>query len=128
MSKFLVLLSLLSPLASQAETFSCNFTEPFITIIYSTNSQKAVVTDHVAKKSKLYTGVTFQIVAAGEYVLKSKKGQEVARLKLTDQGSDGMSDTIYPYEIQTSYISNSAANNGIGGCSSSLLPEKQGPQ
>ncbi|RYZ95204.1 MAG: hypothetical protein EOP11_25260 [Proteobacteria bacterium] len=116
--------SSLAAVSAQAESFTCGFTEPFFTIEYSTTTQKLVLTDNALEKSTNYRGVEFQIVAPGEFTLRDKRGHELARLKLTMEGSDGMSATIYPYEISTKLLG--GANNGEGGCASSLLKTKQG--
>lgn len=54
MSKFIVLLSLLAPFASHAETFSCSFTEPFVDFTYSTSAKTIVLKDAVTKGNQVY--------------------------------------------------------------------------
>ena len=123
----LALAILTSPLASalaHAEEFTCSFTEPFYSIGYDTVSQKLVRSDDVLRKRTTFRNVQFQIVAPGEFKLSDARGKELVRLKLTMNGSDGMSPVIYPYEAETNLLG--GANNGVGGCESSLIKNRMG--
>jgi len=118
----LALLSL-SP-AARAESFVCSFTEPFFTLTYDTTSRKLVVSDDVMNKVKTYRETEFKIMPKGNFALVSPKGALLLSMKLTHEGSDGMGPTIYAYEATTKLIG--GANNGEGGCSSSMLPNRMG--
>ena len=107
-----------------AETFTCSFTEPFLSLTYSTKTQK-LKRKSAATGKRVTQGVTFHIKAPGTFVL-NRKGNKVATLELTFKGSDGMGSTVYPYEIKLEDAT--GANNGRGGCASSLLKAKEGKE
>jgi uncharacterized membrane protein len=109
---------------ANAETFTCEFTEPFVTLTYSTGTEALTKKDDATGQVQVLKKVSFLILASGEYSLRNAAGNEVVRLKLDGQGSDGMSDMVYPYSASTNLIS--GANNGIGGCSSVALKTKPG--
>lgn len=111
----------LSPLA-KAETFQCTFTEPFLDVRYSTDTQILVMSDALNHKTTTHRNVKFLIVGPADFQLL-KSGKELARLTLNFQGSDGMSETVFPYKIKMSSLSR-FANGGVGGCASSLLKAK----
>lgn len=112
----------LAPIA-QAETFTCQFTEPFFTLTYATQSER-LTRKSADERPRVTKRVSFSITGPGAFVLKDRKGKELARLELSNKGSDGMGNTVYPYEIKLPDAG--GANNGLGGCSSSLLPKKEG--
>jgi len=105
--------------AVNAETFICEFTEPFVTLTYSTETQvlmsknAATPPDLIERKR-----VTAREPKPGTILWFNDKGKEIARLALTGRGQDGMSDLAYPYEIKTNLIENSL---GVGGCSTTTL-------
>lgn len=107
---------------SHADIIKCNFTEPFITTTYST-TQSTLKIESLGESTKVLKNVSFQIIGAGIFNLVDSKGHVVQKLTLNNNGSDGMSDTIYPYEVQD--FDMSGANNGIGGCSSNYLKSEQ---
>ena len=117
-------LTLAAP-AAHAEIFRCTFTEPFIGVTYDTSTQVMEIEDGVLEKTQKLRHVSFQVEGAGKFVMKDRKGQELLRLELSGAGSDGMSDTIYPYEGTGQRFGGSFPNGGVGGCSSSLLPTKE---
>jgi uncharacterized membrane protein len=123
--KFLAfaLLTSLASVSAHAEKFECGFTEPFYTLKYDTTTRLLSLKDEVMSKARIIRGVEFAIEASNEFSLR-KGDKELARIKLTNEGSDGMSSTIYPFEISTSLLG--GANNGIGGCASSLLLSQEG--
>jgi uncharacterized membrane protein len=129
--KMLILSLLISTVATQAkaEVFSCGFTEPFISFSYDTSTQKLTEQDDVLQKKNVYYGITFQIKYAGTFLLKNKSGKVVAELKLNNNGSDGMSDAVYPYEAKYIGMDGSLAVHGLwGGCTSSLRPMVKEPK
>lgn len=122
------LIALTFSLNASADIIKCSFTEPFLTTEYSMAQQTLRVSDDVMKKAKVFKNVSFQIVEAGKFQLQDKKGNVLQTLSLTNNGSDGMSDTVYPYEVTSSdKIQYLGANNGVGGCSSNFLKIKTEP-
>jgi uncharacterized membrane protein len=114
-------LSLLSSV-SQADVIKCTFTEPFIDSTYSM-TQSTLTYKDVDGKSTVMKNVSFQIKSAGEFLLLSKSGKVLQALSLDHKGSNGMSDTVYPYSVKDNSPSMSA-NGGYGGCVSNYLKAK----
>jgi uncharacterized membrane protein len=110
--------------AAQADVIQCGFTEPFVSTTYSMAQQTLTYKNDVEKNQKVIKNVSFQIKDAGTFELVSKNGDVLQTIKLTNNGSDGMSDTLYPYEVKDSGLVK-FANGGIGGCSSNYLKTKQ---
>ncbi|MGZ3770544.1 MAG: hypothetical protein ACXVCP_00755 [Bdellovibrio sp.] len=108
---------LLSSFAANADVIKCVFTEPFVSTEYSMT--RSTLTYHSAMENtdKVEKNVSFQIKEAGVFQLVSKDGQVLQTLTLNHQGSDGMSETVYPYEAKSEF--------GIGGCTSNQLPAKK---
>jgi uncharacterized membrane protein len=104
---------------AQAETFTCRFTEPFFTLTYSTETQELARLDVNEKVESVKSNVQFEVVGSSKFVLKSQNGKELARLVLNNNGSDGMSDRIYPLEIKLMDESEI-----VGGCETSKLKRK----
>ena len=120
MKKIIITTLLLIASVSQSDIIKCTFTEPFINTIYSTSQSTLTYSGYDIKK--VIKNVSFQIKSAGVFELV-KDGQVLQTLTLNHNGSDGMSDTIYPYEVKD----NSpfmTANLGYGGCSSNQLKSK----
>lgn len=107
---------------SHADIIKCTFTEPFVTTTYST-TQSTLAYDDVSTGKSLVKNVSFQIKGPGTFELVDRKGQVLQTLTLNNQGSDGMSNNLYPYEVRDSKI-NGFANGGVGGCSSNHLKTK----
>lgn len=119
MKRLLGIALLVCSFASQAEVIDCGFTEPFVSFSYNTATETLVEHEAVMDKKRTMKNVSFQIKYAGTFLLKSK-GKLVAELKLNNQGTDGMSDAIYPY--QATYYGSVAGRPIEGGCTSSLKP------
>ncbi len=120
-NKFLVSISsiFISSMAS-ADIIKCVFTEPFGSSTYSMTQSVLKYDMAETENSKSFKNVSFQIKGAGEFELVSKEGKVLQKISLTKNGSDGMSDRVYPYEVKdSSMVMN--ANSGIGGCSSNHL-------
>jgi hypothetical protein len=64
--------------------------------------------------------VSFQIKGPGEFELVAKDGTVLQKLTLNNKGSDGMSDRVFPYEVEDKGMAG-MANSGWGGCSSNFL-------
>ncbi len=118
--KKIILVTMFLSTAAQADIIRCGFTEPFITTTYSMTQQTLSYKEDGSGKVKVIKGVSFQIKDAGKFELVGKDGKVLQALKLTNNGSDGMSDTIYPFVVRDSVIGASAANSGVGGCSSNF--------
>lgn len=104
--------------SAQADIIKCSFTEPFVNFEYSMtqSSMKISGADFATYTVK---NISFQIKDAGRFELFDKNNNVVARLYLDNNGSDGMSDYVYPYTAEWDGL--------IGGCTSnfkakSLLP------
>jgi hypothetical protein len=122
---FVATLATLFSFFAQADIINCYFTEPFISSEYSMVQQTLTYTDAFGSddgqaSTSVTKNVSFQIKAAGVFELVDKDGKVLQTLKLNDQGSDGMSDLIYPYEAQDRGVHKSA-NGGYGGCESNFL-------
>lgn len=102
---------------SHAETIECIFTEPFVSTIYNFKKQSLTIDSFDGKK--VIKNVRFEIKDAGQFVLV-KKNKILQKLNLNYKGSDGMSDTDYPYEVIDTDMQ-STSNMGIGGCFSKHL-------
>ena len=102
---------LLASSSSHADIIKCYFTEPFYTTVYSMTQSKLTTTEALTGKVVYRKNVSFQIKGPGSFELLSLNGQVLQTLTLDYQGSDGMSDKIYPYTV-------SAPGIGIGGCTS----------
>jgi uncharacterized membrane protein len=103
--------------SAQAEIFTCHFTEPFVTVKYTTGTQTLSYQDFGAdqKKPKL-SAASFLIRDAGVFEVR-QNGKVVMTLTLDKKGSDGASEDVYPYSVD--YVSmRGYANGGQGGCES----------
>lgn len=103
---------------AQADIIKCNFTEPFVNFEYSMTQSAMHVNDANYGKYTI-KNVSFQIKDAGYFELFDKNNNVLVRLYLDNNGSDGMSDYVYPYTAEWDGL--------YGGCTSnfkakSLLP------
>ena len=109
---------------SNADIIKCSFLEPYVDTTYSMSQSTLTYSEEGLIKT--IKNVSFQIKAPGVFELV-KNGKVLQTLKLSNQGSDGSSSTIYPYEVQDSALSaRVTANNGIGGCASNYLKSTEG--
>ena len=121
MKNFIAAAILLSSFAVKADVIDCFFTEPFVSVKYNTATETLVEKEAVMDVSRTIKNVSFTIKYAGTFLLTDKSGKLLAELKLNNQGSDGMSDAVYPYDAK--YM-NVLGNGGTvyGGCTSILKP------
>ncbi len=114
-------------ISAKADIITCTFTEPFISSSYSMAQQSltyySFTGDDGGEEKKVIKNVSFQIKAAGVFEIVSKDGKVLQELKLNNQGSDGMSDNIYPYDVKDNSMGG-MANSGYGGCQSNSLKAK----
>lgn len=104
----LIAMAALTASAAHAETVTCSFTEPFITVTYDPTQKNVSVRDAIENQVNVYpvksvatdsNGVTDVTWNSASGDLKSLKYQMESR-----GGSDGMSDYIFPMsgELSTS--------------------------
>ena len=113
-----------------AEVYSCSFTEPFVSLEYdSSKGTLATITpddyvelpDGSSKANPVVTeGVSLRVTATGKFELVDNAGVVLYELELTNAGSDGMSDTVYPFDIKAK-SSQLMPPDYLGGCSSTSL-------
>ena len=114
--KNLILSAVLAlPALSQADVLTCTFTEPFITTTYSMVQQKLSWVDNVTGRTKVVRNVSFQIKGPGQFELMDENRNVLQTMILNFNGSDGMSDRVFPYEVRWRTKSLS------GGCESNFL-------
>jgi uncharacterized membrane protein len=109
--------SLLLAAVSQADIIKCNFTEPFVNTTYSM-TQSTLTYKNSEGKTRIEKNVSFQIKGPGVFELISKNGLLLQKIELNHQGSDGMSDRLYPYAAKDN---TKMTHQGHGGCVSNHL-------
>lgn len=119
MKKFIVLFSLIATSSAHADIINCVFTEPFVNSSYSM-AQSSLTYKNFETGTTVIKNVSFQIKSAGVFELVAKNGKVLQRIALNNQGSDGMSNRSYPYDVKDSSMDKNA-NSGYGGCSSNSL-------
>ena len=120
MKQLLLALAIVSPLTASADIIKCTFTEPFVSSTYSM-TQSTLTYESIDGAKKVVQKVSFQIKGAGQFELVAKDGTVLQSLELNDQGSDGMSDRTYPFDVKDN---SSITNSGRGGCQSNSLKAK----
>ncbi len=83
---------------AKADIIKCSYTEPFITTVYSTAENTLTITDAAAHQTTKLTNISFQILKRNTFELWNAAKIVVQRMELNLKGSDGMSDTLYPYD------------------------------
>lgn len=121
MKKLALTFVLLLASITHADIIKCGFTEPFVTSTYSMNQSTLTYLDSENKKMVI-KNVSFQIKAAGVFELV-KDGKVLQALLLNNQGSDGMSDMVYPYDVED-FSQERLPYKSRGGCSSNFLKSK----
>jgi uncharacterized membrane protein len=101
-----------------ADTITCSFTEPFVSSVYDMKTSKLTYTDINGTNTE-FCDVSFQIKGAALFELTDKNGTVLQSLNLNYNGSDGMSDSIYPYDVHDN--SGQLPANYAGGCESDNL-------
>jgi hypothetical protein len=116
-SKCLIIaLSSIISFALQAESFTCQFTEPFINTFYDTVSKEFTVVEIWGGRNELTKNVSIIQKNEIEFDLIDQTGNVLQNLILNYKGSDGMSDVIYPYEVKYQGLT--------GGCETETLRRK----
>ncbi len=125
MKKLILTAALFTNVSAHADIIKCTFTEPFLDSTYSMTQQTLTYdTSFMTGEDNTKTvlkNVSFQIKGAGKFELVAKNGKVLQKLNLSFNGSNGMSDGIYPYEVEDKSDVFGGANGGIGGCVSNYL-------
>lgn len=117
-----VAFAVVAPAAASADVIRCSFTEPFISMTYSmTQSAIEVV---APDGNETIANVSFQILGPGQFELRDAANAAIVTLSLDYRGSDGMSDTIFPYTGVRVW----EGGGQDGGCWSNNLPRVGGEQ
>lgn len=126
---FFAIVATLFTLSANADIITCGFTEPFLTTTYSMAQQSLTIKDDVSGESVVLKNVSFQIIAAGKFELRNQKGEVLQTLNLTNNGSDGRSDTVFPFEaVSSDKIQEFEGHKVIGVCTSNFLKTTQPQQ
>ncbi len=88
------------PTIAKADIIKCTFTEPFVTTVYSATQSRLTVRYETEGREDSIRSISFQILGAGLFELWGQDRRRLQRLELSYQGSDGMSDRVYPYAVE----------------------------
>ncbi len=114
---FLGIAILAASFTAQADILKCDFTEPFYQVTYSMAQQSLRIES--PDSVEVLKGISFQIKGPGLFELWDANKVRVMELNLNFAGSNGMSDTVYPYDARWLTM------GGLwGGCISNFLPAK----
>ncbi len=109
----------MSAVSAQADIIKCVFTEPFVSFEYSMTQSALEVTDATKLLPTTQKNVSFQIMGPGHFELWDKNKNVIAVLVLNYSGSDGMSDNVFPYEVE---YTTEEYGRLVGGCTSNFQP------
>lgn len=113
--------------AARADVIKCTFGEEYFRTTYDTAEQRLVLEDHTRGENRIvYSQVeraSLQILGSGNFEIWSQSREPVLRLRLTNQGRDGISDAYYPYEGELLNFGRKI----LGGCSSNYLRATKRP-
>ncbi len=109
----------LSSLA-QAEVFECTFSNPSLSVKYDSKTEQLVLKKSLIGDPDITDNVSIHLLGSNIVVLKNDKGSQMAKLTFNNNGSDGVSKILYPFEIELKSLENEE-NQGLGGCTSSLI-------
>ena len=113
MKRIICALALAIPGLAGADIIKCTFTEPFYTTTYSMAQQSLTVVNNLTNARSVERNVSFQIIDSGVFEIRSLGGAVRQRLTLDWNGSDGMSDRVFPYSVRWRGLN--------GGCTSNFL-------
>ena len=102
--------------SAQADVITCHFTEPYITVAHDT-AEATVVVSGLGIETTTYHDVGLTLT--GVNALKLRWADSRLDLRMDYQGSDQMSDQVYPISAHLGYGDQPATRHG--GCSSILL-------
>jgi hypothetical protein len=113
---------------ANADVIKCTFGNEYYRTIFDTSRQRLTLEDHSRGEDRValsyVEGAKFQILGPGLFEIWSEDRQPVLRLRLTNQGRDGISEAYYPFEGELLNFGRPIT----GGCSSTYLrASKQRP-
>lgn len=116
--KYLLLALALTSAPAFADVITCYQTEPFITEEFDTEAGTTKVSN-MGEQTAFHRNVKMVIKAAGQIEFRTSKNRLIRTIDLNREGSDGMSETVYPIA--------STSTNGMwgGGCETSELRAKR---
>ena len=110
--------------SAHAEVFTCSFTEPYVTVTYTTGTQQLSIDTHgLEQDPPPQRHVGFLVLGPASFRLVDREGRTLADMWLNYKGGDE-SGAVYPYEMK--FYKMSGANEGLGGCESLKLKKKPG--
>lgn len=81
---------------ASAETIYCSFTEPFLTVNYNSDTSKVLISSPTEGSAEFAAHMTFQ--KDGILKITAEGFDHYMEINTTKEGSDGMSDFVYPFE------------------------------
>jgi len=97
----LLALSLLAPSSLRAETITCTYTEPFVNTVYQTGGRSLTLTRAMEKEAHRFR-VSARVHPA-DIDLANRRLAFRQTMVRDGKGSDGMSDTVYPWSATLSW-------------------------
>ena len=96
-----VLAPALAPAAAVAETLTCIYTEPFVNTVYKTGARQLTLTRAMEKEVRRFR-VSARVHPA-DIDLANRRLAFRQTMVRDGKGSDGMSDTVYPWSATLSW-------------------------
>lgn len=118
---FCVLTILLSGSLAKSDVLNCYFTEPFFRIEYSMAKQSLTIFIVGEDKPRIENTISFQIKGSGLFEIVNKESKVLLEITLDNEGSDGMSDFIYPFSAKYFGSHGETASILYGACESNYL-------
>ena len=96
-----------------ADIYVCNFTEPFVTTVFDTKLSSLQYQDF--QGSSTYKDIFVRNVDSITFEILTSDMRLLQRVIHNNQGSDGMSDEVYPFEAQD-FSKIMTSGTAYGGC------------
>lgn len=116
----LVVMMIFVNYSAKAEIFDCTLSDPAMNLKYNTKTEELVIRKDLLGAPEISSNITFHILSSVMFVLRGSDGKQVAKLTLSNNGNDGSTTTLYPFDIEVNALAQQS-NRGVGGCSSTLL-------
>lgn len=112
----IIVLSLVVVSPAYAEKVRCSFTEPFILVEIDTEKGTGSVSSPVEEETESFKDLKVIDFGASKYSIDL--AEQTLSLDLNTEGSDGMSDYVFPISATLTWSKAEAAL--VGGCESDL--------